>query len=137
MNRFTPRRPTSIWSAINIKRVHELSAEGRMQPAGLAAFEKRTDKRTGRYSFEQTEKIELDAAQEREFRKHKKAWAYFQAQRPSYRKQATWWVVSAKREETRARRLATLIADSAEGRWIGPAQVSSRDRDAVKRGRNA
>ena len=132
MNRFTPRRPTSIWSAINTKRVHELIAEGRMQPAGLAAFEKRTDNRSGRYSFEQTAQIELEPAQEREFRRHKKAWQYFQTQRPSYRRQAIWWVVSAKREDTRARRLATLITDSAAGRWIGPALVSRKDRAAAE-----
>ena len=137
MNRFTPRRPTSNWSAINIKRVHELIAEGRMTPAGLAAFEKRNDRRIGRYSFEQTKEIVLDDAQEREFRRHRKAWEYFQAQRPSYRKQATWWVISAKREETRARRLATLIADSAEGRWIGGAMLAKKDSQPAKRGRNA
>src|SRR5688572_7668510 len=139
MNRFTPRRPTSNWSAVNIKRVHELIEEGRMQPAGLAAFEKRTDARSGRYSFEQSAEVSLEPAMEQKFRKNKKAWEYFQAQRPSYRKQATWWVISAKREDTRARRLATLIADSAAGKWIGPAVISSKDRTgtARRRGRDA
>ena len=139
MNRFTPRRPTSNWSAVNIKRVHELIEEGRMQPAGLAAFEKRTDARSGRYSFEQSAEVSLEPAMEQKFRKNKKAWEYFQAQRPSYRKQATWWVISAKREDTRARRLATLIADSAAGKWIGLALISSKDGTgtAKRRGRDA
>ena len=112
--RFTPRRPKSIWSQVNIKRVAELSAEGRMHPAGVAAFEARDPTRQNRYSGENRD-IAFSADQERTFRANRKAWANFSAMPPSYRRPATWWVVSAKRDETRARRLATLIEDSAAG----------------------
>ena len=115
--RFTPRRARSIWSQINIARANELIAAGRMQPAGLRAYESRDEARTRQYSFEQ-EKAEFTRAQEREFRANKKAWAFFQAQPPSYRKPATWWVISAKKDETKTRRLATLIDDSAHERRI-------------------
>jgi uncharacterized protein YdeI (YjbR/CyaY-like superfamily) len=114
--RFTPRRAGSTWSAKNIARVAELIEMGLMHPAGLAAFERRTEARSGVYSFEQ-DTIELGAF-ERRFRADRSAWAYFQAQPPSYRKAATWWVISAKREETRMRRLETLIDDSANGRRL-------------------
>lgn len=114
--RFTPRRAGSTWSAKNIARVAELIEMGLMHPAGLAAFERRTEARSGVYSFEQ-DTIELRAF-ERRFRADRAAWAYFQAQPPSYRKAATWWVISAKREETRMRRLETLIDDSANGRRL-------------------
>jgi uncharacterized protein YdeI (YjbR/CyaY-like superfamily) len=118
--RFTPRRQRSVWSNVNIRRAGELIAEGRMRPAGLAAFEARTGERSGVYSFEQKdqEKVVLDEAQAREFQAVPGAWEYFQAQAPWYRRTATWWVISAKKEETRAKRLATLIADSAAGRPI-------------------
>jgi uncharacterized protein YdeI (YjbR/CyaY-like superfamily) len=112
--RFTPRRARSIWSAKNIARFHELAAEGRVEPAGQRAFDERDVARTNQYSFEQ-ERVSFDRAQAREFRANKKAWAFFQSQPPSYRKPAIWWVVSAKKEETRARRLATLIDDSETG----------------------
>ena len=103
-----------------------------MQPAGLAAFEKRTRMRSGRYSFEQGDDVSLEPAMEREFRKNRKAWEFFQAQRPSYRMKTMWWVLSAKREDTRARRLATLIADSAAGKFIAPALVSIKDRTEAR-----
>ena len=119
-NRLTPRRPRSNWSAINVKRVGELIEEGRMTPAGLAAFEARTGDRTGVYSYEQRRNAALDAEQERRFRAVPAAWEYFQARPPSYRRSAIHWVTSAKRAETRERRLATLIEDSAAGRPIGP-----------------
>jgi uncharacterized protein YdeI (YjbR/CyaY-like superfamily) len=115
MNRFTPRKARSNWSTINIRRVAELQAEGRMTAAGLAAFEKRDDARSGVYSFENRDKAVLTNAQEKRFRAHAEAWAFFESQPGSYRKTAIWWVVSAKREETRERRLDTLIADSAAG----------------------
>jgi uncharacterized protein YdeI (YjbR/CyaY-like superfamily) len=119
MIRFTPRRTTSIWSRVNIGRVKVLSAEGRMRPEGVAAFERRN--RTDVYSFEQlSERRGLDAAAEREFRKHRAAWAWFQQQPTWYRRTAGHWVVSAKKPETRAKRLATLIGDSEAGRRIGP-----------------
>ncbi len=117
--RFTPRRPRSIWSSVNIRRANELIALGMMRPAGLRAFEARTGERSGVYSFEQKE-IAFEKHQEREFKKEKAAWRFFQSQPPWYRRTATWWVISAKREETKAKRLKTLIADSAAGRTIGP-----------------
>jgi uncharacterized protein YdeI (YjbR/CyaY-like superfamily) len=116
--RFTPRKPRSTWSAVNIKRAQELAAEGRMRPAGLKAFEARTDDRSAIYAYEQRHAAKLDPEQEREFRSNAKAWEWFQSRPPWYRKTAIWWVVSAKREETRARRLRTLIEDSAQGRTI-------------------
>jgi uncharacterized protein YdeI (YjbR/CyaY-like superfamily) len=91
-----------------------------MRPAGMKAFERRKPERTGTYSYEQRHRARFSAQQERRFRAHKKAWTYFQNRPPGYRTTATWWVVSAKREETRQRRLETLIEDSALGRDIGP-----------------
>ena len=117
--RFTPRKPRSNWSAINIKRVAELTGQGLMRPAGIQAFAARTEERSGVYSFER-QGIEFEAAQERRFRANGTAWKFFQSQPPGYRRTATWWVLSAKREETRATRLATLIEDSEQGRRIGP-----------------
>ncbi|HEX8073382.1 MAG TPA: YdeI/OmpD-associated family protein [Thermoleophilaceae bacterium] len=125
--RFTPRRPRSIWSAVNVKLAQELIEEGLMRPAGLAAFEARTADRTAVYSFEQRSAAKLDREAEREFRENADAWEFFQAQPPGYRRTAVWWVVSAKREQTRARRLAQLIADSAAGRRL--AHLSRRGRE--------
>lgn len=116
--RFTPRRPASIWSSLNIRHIEELIREGRMTPAGLAAYEARKPERTGIYSFEQRRSARLEQEQEDAFRAERAAWEFFQAQPPSYRQTAIYWVVSAKREETRSRRLATLIADSAAGRRL-------------------
>jgi uncharacterized protein YdeI (YjbR/CyaY-like superfamily) len=118
MIRFTPRKATSTWSAVNIKRMAELQSQGRVLPAGLGAFEKRTEKKSGIYAYEQRGSAELDEASERQFREQNEAWEYFQAQPPWYRKTATWWVVSAKKEETRQRRLASLIESSAQGQTI-------------------
>jgi uncharacterized protein YdeI (YjbR/CyaY-like superfamily) len=116
--RFTPRKRRSIWSVVNVRRARELIEEGRMRPAGLAAFEARTEERSGVYSFEQKDQVAFDAAQAGRFQADAKAWEFFQAQPPWYRRTATWWVISAKKEETRAKRLATLIEDSAAGRPI-------------------
>jgi uncharacterized protein YdeI (YjbR/CyaY-like superfamily) len=114
--RFTPRKPRSIWSRVNVGRVAELRAQGRMKPAGEAAFARRTAERTGIYSAEQPH---VDLGQhEAALRADPAAWAFWQAQPPGYRKTASWWVISAKREETRLKRLATLVADSAAGRRI-------------------
>jgi uncharacterized protein YdeI (YjbR/CyaY-like superfamily) len=115
--RFTPRKRRSTWSAVNIKRVGELTAEGRMQPAGLAAFEARDEGNSAIYSHEQTEQS-LPAADEAQLRANPAAWTYWEAQPRTYRKSATWWVVSAKKEETRTRRLAALIDYSAKGERI-------------------
>ena len=124
-NRFTPRRPTSNWSAVNVKRVKELTREGRMTPAGIKAFEVR--KQSGGYSYEQRNAARLTQADERRFKADQEAWAYFQARPPSYRKAATWWVASAKKPETRRKRLDQLIADSRRGRTVRPL-TSPRDR---------
>ena len=112
-NRFTPRKPKSNWSDVNTHRVKELIEEGRMHPAGLAAFELRDAARSGVYSFENREAATLTQEQAARFRRNAGAWTFFQSQPPGYRKTAIWWVVSAKREETREKRLATLIEDSA------------------------
>jgi uncharacterized protein YdeI (YjbR/CyaY-like superfamily) len=114
--RFTPRKPDSHWSSVNIRRVPELQEEGRMRPAGLAAFERRSEERSNMYSYEQRRAARFDADQEREFRSNEAAWEFFQAQPPGYRQLSIYRVVSAKREETRRRRLAALIEDSAAGR---------------------
>ena len=118
MIRFTPRKARSTWSAVNIARAKELVAEGRMRPAGLAAFEARSDDRSAIYAYEQRHAAKLAPDEEREFRANERAWEFFQAQPPWYRKNTLWWVVSAKREETRARRLRTLIEDSTNGRRL-------------------
>jgi uncharacterized protein YdeI (YjbR/CyaY-like superfamily) len=112
-------------SAINIKRVAELTKLGLMQPAGLKVFQARDPKKSGRYSFEQRPQ-KLDAAYERKFRANEKAWAYFQAQPPWYQRTSSFWVMSAKQEETRLRRLAILIEDSAHERPIGPLKRSKK-----------
>lgn len=114
--RFTPRKPKSNWSKVNIKRAKELIAEGRMRPPGLAAFEAR---KTGvaPYSFEHEPK-ELAPAFEKQLRVNKKAWEFFQSQAPWYRRTSTFWVMQAKREETRAKRFATLLECSANGKPI-------------------
>ena len=118
--RFTPRRARSIWSNVNTKRFAELTKQGRVQPAGLAAFEKRDAKRSGVYSYEQREKAQkLDAVYAAKLEANRKAWAFLQAQPPGYQRMASLFVMSAKREETRLKRLAVLIAESAAGRRIG------------------
>jgi uncharacterized protein YdeI (YjbR/CyaY-like superfamily) len=115
--RFTPRKPRSIWSAVNIKRVGELETLGLMLPAGRAAFAARVEQRSRVYVFEQTD-IAFGEAYRQQFAADAAAWGWFQAQPASYRKVAIWWVMSAKRDETRAKRLATLIVESAAGRKL-------------------
>lgn len=119
MIRFTPRKPSSIWSQVNLKRAAELERAGKMHPAGLAAFHGHDTRRTKKYSFENPPQ-ELDAAMQAKFRADRKAWAWFTGQPPSYRRAAIWWVVSAKQEGTRAKRLETLIADSHAGARVKP-----------------
>jgi uncharacterized protein YdeI (YjbR/CyaY-like superfamily) len=118
--RFTPRQKRSTWSLVNIRRVGELVAEGRMTPAGLAAFEARTGDRSGIYSHERRTAAELEPEQRARFEAAPEAWTWFQAAAPSYRRQAIHWVTSAKQPETRERRLAALIADSAAGQKVKP-----------------
>jgi uncharacterized protein YdeI (YjbR/CyaY-like superfamily) len=119
--RFTPRRQRSIWSAVNLKRMAELTKLGRVHPAGLRVFEARDPKRSYAYSFEQrTEGQKLAPEYQAKLEANKNAWAFFEAQPPYYQRTTSWWVMSAKKEETRLNRLATLIDDSARGRRIGP-----------------
>ena len=118
MIRFTPRKPRSIWSAVNIKRAKELIAEGRMSPAGLKAFEARSDERSAIYSYEQRKNAQLDPADEKQFRANSKAWEFFEQQPPGYRHLTMFWITSAKRPETRQKRLNTLIAYCTKGKRI-------------------
>jgi uncharacterized protein YdeI (YjbR/CyaY-like superfamily) len=118
--RFTPRRPSSTWSRTNLEKVEELKRRGLMRPAGLRAYEERREAKTGVYSYEQREAAALPAEYEDRLRANAAAWEFWTSRPPSYRKAAVWWVVSAKREETRERRLARLIDDSREGRTVPP-----------------
>ncbi|MES2958642.1 MAG: YdeI/OmpD-associated family protein [Pseudomonadota bacterium] len=117
--RFTPRKATSIWSAVNIVRVQALETEGRMQDAGRVAYAARRENRSGVYSFEQRS-VELPETYAAQLRAAPAAWADFQRRPPSYRKAAMWWIVSAKQEATRLRRLQVLIDCSARGKPIPP-----------------
>ena len=111
--RFTPRKSGSVWSSINIKRVQALIEEKQMTPAGLKAYESRKENRSGIYSYEQR-RAELEEPYDRLLKKNKAAWRFFQSQPPSYRKTASWWIISAKQEATRRKRLEKLIAHSAQ-----------------------
>jgi uncharacterized protein YdeI (YjbR/CyaY-like superfamily) len=115
-NRFTPRRRRSNWSAINIKRAQELIDQGLMQSAGLKAFQAREERRSEIYSYEQQGSDNLPEPYAQRLKKNKTAWAFFQAQPAGYRKKVSWWIVSAKKEETRLKRLDKLIEESAQGR---------------------
>jgi uncharacterized protein YdeI (YjbR/CyaY-like superfamily) len=117
MIRFTPRRRGSIWSAVNIKRVEALTNEKRMQPPGLAAFAARRENKSGIYSYEQRAE-HLPEPYARLLRRNRKAWEFFEAQPPSYRKMIGWWLVSAKQEKTRLKRLQKLIEESARRRRL-------------------
>jgi uncharacterized protein YdeI (YjbR/CyaY-like superfamily) len=116
--RFTPRRPGSVWSQVNVRRIGELVAAGRMQPAGLAVFAARGQAHERGYSF--ADRAEHFAPElEASFREHASAWAFFEKQPPGYRRAAIHWVGNAKQEATKRKRLATLIADSAAGLRLG------------------
>ena len=115
--RFTPRKPTSIWSAINIKKVEELTKKGLMQPAGLASFKFKKEHKSKIYAYEK-EAVKLSARFEKQFKANKKAWAFFQSLPPSYHRSALDWVMSAKQETTSIKRLNELITDSEAGRKI-------------------
>ena len=114
--RFTPRKPRSTWSRVNVAHVQRLITEGRMAPPGLASFEAREEARTGVYSFER--RTELTSEYQERFEAHARAWTYFCERPPWYRRTCAHWVMSAKREETRAARLSTLIECSAHGKPI-------------------
>ena len=116
--RFTPRKPQSIWSAINVERVRVLDAEGRMRAAGLKAFSHRREGRSKIYSYEQKQAAKLPPAFEARFRKARAAWKFFEAQPPGYRHQMIWRILSAKQAPTRERRLALLIEASQEKRRL-------------------
>jgi len=112
--RFTPRRPTSNWSVVNIRRVAELTKLKLMQPAGLAAFAKRTEKKSATYHYERKEPLGLDPKYEKAFRANTKAWAFLNAQANWYRRNGVLWIMEGKAEETRLRRLQQLIETSAD-----------------------
>jgi uncharacterized protein YdeI (YjbR/CyaY-like superfamily) len=116
--RFTPRKAQSNWSRVNVAHVERLTAAGRMAKPGLDAFARRTEARTGVYSYERP--IDLDAACTKVFKGHKAAWTYYQAQAPWYRRTSARWVMEAKKTETRDRRLAQLIECSEQGKPIPP-----------------
>ena len=116
--RFTPRKPRSIWSNVNVKHVERLQQEGRMQRAGLEAYERRAPERTGIYSFENAPR-ELPPEYEKTFRRNKAAWKFFQEQPAGYKRLMVFRTVSAKKEETRLRRLKQLIESSEKGERMG------------------
>ncbi len=130
--RFTPRKTKSTWSAVNIKRMDELLAEGRVQPAGMRAYEAREESNSRIYAYENRDKAVFDTEQEARFRADETAWTFFQAQPPGYRRTMTHWVTSAKQEATRLRRLDQLMAESAAGRrmdQLSPRKPSGGARD--------
>jgi len=122
--RFTPRKAKSKWSAINVNHVKRLIADGRMKPAGTKAYEARGEKAGLNYSYET--RRPFDPTLKAQFEANKRAWAFFTAQPPGYQRIALWWVMNAKREETRLKRLKTLIADSAAGRRLAGASGSAK-----------
>lgn len=115
--RFTARRRGSIWSAINIKRARQLTKEKRMRPAGLKAFAARIENKSGIYSYEQR-RAELEEPYSSRLKTNKSAWDFFQAQPPSYRKMMSWYIMSAKMEETRSKRFEKLMTTSAKGKRL-------------------
>jgi uncharacterized protein YdeI (YjbR/CyaY-like superfamily) len=117
-NRFTPRRPGSNWSAINIAKVAELTKQKRMQPAGLAAFAKRAELKSRVYTYEQKDDGSFEPAIEKVFKANKTAWTFFQAQPPGYRRLMARWTCQAKQQETRLRRLDKLMAACESGKRL-------------------
>jgi uncharacterized protein YdeI (YjbR/CyaY-like superfamily) len=115
--RFTPRKSGSIWSGVNIKRAQALIEQGQMEPAGLKAYEARRENKTGIYSYEQRS-VELEEPYNRLLKKNKSAWNFFHEQPASYRKAVSWWIISAKQEQTRLKRLEKLTAFSAQGQRL-------------------
>ena len=116
-NRFTPRKPTSIWSAINIKKVEDLTKAGLMQDAGFEAFKLRKENKSRIYSHE-TENVKLSAEYEEQFKANKKAWEFFEKQAPSYKKVMTHWIMSAKQQKTQISRLEKTITESEKGKRV-------------------
>ena len=124
-HRLSPRKPRSNWSRINILHAERLKKAGRMTPAGLEAYAAREPERSGVYSFENAPR-KLAAADEKQFKSDITAWEFFQRQPPGYQRLAIWWMVSAKKPETRARRLSHLIAESRNARRIGLVSASNK-----------
>lgn len=135
--RFTPRRKGSNWSNVNLRRAQRLLDEGRMAPAGRAAFEARTRGQVPRAAFEQRKPPRLSPAQSKLFRAQPAAWAWFRASPPSYQKTCTWWIVSAKRPETRAKRLALLMLHSGRGEVLPAYRWSKKGKPAKPRSVNS
>lgn len=133
IQRFTPRRPRSVWSAVNLRRIQQLIDAGRMHPAGTKTYEGRDLTKVDRYSFEQPT-ARLTPAQEKQFKAHRAAWEFFQSLPPGYRKTASWYVISAKKEETQQRRLEYLIDRCARGLRVGQL-VASQPRKAPSKRR--
>jgi uncharacterized protein YdeI (YjbR/CyaY-like superfamily) len=123
--RFTPRKRDSTWSLVNTRRVKALIQAGRMRPAGLEAFRARRPEKSGTYSFENRPQ-RLPSKYQQPLRANPAAWAYYRARPPWYQRTVCHWIVSAKKEETRLRRLAALIQDSAAGRLIGPLRALTK-----------
>ena len=115
--RFTPRKPKSIWSAVNIRKIEDLTRQGLMHPAGLAAYEKRQESKSKIYAYEQ-EQVSLSSELEQTFRANEQAWSNFQKLSPSYQKMAINWVMSARQHQTAIKRLQELINDSALGQKV-------------------
>jgi uncharacterized protein YdeI (YjbR/CyaY-like superfamily) len=116
--RFTPRKPGSTWSAVNIDRFAELQTQGRVTPAGIAAFEQRTEKKSRTYSYEQAESPEFNPTESKEFKRNKPAWEFFEALPPSYRRKMIWWIISAKQTTTQQKRFASFVRACAECRKL-------------------
>jgi uncharacterized protein YdeI (YjbR/CyaY-like superfamily) len=132
--RFTPRKASSIWSTVNTNKMHELIAANRVHPAGMRAFERRSEQKSSVYSYENRHNAVLDDESERQFKRHKAAWKFFEQCPPWYRRTATWRIISAKRPETRAKRLAELIACCEAGRALPSLSIS---RDPLSKNRRA
>jgi uncharacterized protein YdeI (YjbR/CyaY-like superfamily) len=116
--RFTPRKPTSNWSSININLARKLTKQGLMHPAGLQAFAARSEKKSGIYSYEQRRSARFTRDQEKQFRASPPAWEFFRSQAPWYQRVCTWWIINAKKEETKLKRLSVLIDHSRNRRTL-------------------
>jgi uncharacterized protein YdeI (YjbR/CyaY-like superfamily) len=127
--RLTPRKPGSTWSVINIKKAQALIKLGLMHPSGLQAFQLRAKERSGIYSYEQRQNLKLDREYEKKLRTSKRAYDFFRAQSPWYQRTSIFWIMSAKKEETRRNRLAALIQCSQEGRPVKPLARPDRSRN--------
>lgn len=125
--RFTPRKSKSNWSLVNVKRAGQLKKLGRMQPPGLKAFQGCDRMKSGNHACER-KRAELDELSKRKFQSNKRAWSFFQTQAPWYRRTASWWIMSAKQDETRYRRLAALIVDSENQRRLAVLTPKSRSK---------